>query len=86
MKNETPRWWKRIALTATLIAACIGVVATVNGCSEAVAQENAWQGDSHRFYRVRIGQCAYAVYDNGRHGGIVHAGDCRNPIHKENQR
>lgn len=84
MKNETPRWWKRIALTATLIAACIGVVGCTDDDHKDVDISD--MGLSRGVHRIKSGECAYVIYSDGTRGGIVHAGDCRNPNHKENQR
>lgn len=89
MKNETPRWWKRIAITATLIAACIGVVGCVDTKRNDIGphQQVATVNRSHYFVeRIEVGECAYVVYDGFESGHVVHAGDCRNPNHKENQR
>ena len=33
-------------------------------------------------HSVRHGACSYVVYEAYHGGGIVHAGDCTNPIHQ----
>jgi len=65
------------------------------GCSE--EQHKMWEerrqqleANTYGMSRVKFGNCEYIRLDtgsgaNGTGAGICHAGDCPNPIHKENK-
>lgn len=52
------------------------------GCGEYKQRtdQEIWENN---LYRVKYGACDYIVFAEYKKGGVCHAGDCPNPIHKE---
>ncbi len=54
-----------------------------SGLTDTATVENPWVGIGDGFIvKTKMGACEYVVFDGYHNGGIVHAGDCTNPIHQ----